>query len=209
MREETIKLGDARSCEIAILAADIGDPVMLEENYISGGVDVYAAAGNRLGRLTESSWVTQALQNGEVVHHASVNWINDQSDPPSVRIRVAIGEPNERYGPPEPVNRGYPVGVVGESNYQHTIRSCREGQRVQVLHEIGNPYDELALVVMTEAGEKLGYIPKSCWLRDAVHEEAKGCGATILSISAGPNGAGVVIDVELDSDGVEECAYRP
>lgn len=106
---------------------------------------------------------------------------------------------------------GYKVGLVGESNYQDTIRGCRPGQRAAVLHELGNPYDRDALVVTVGRGAKLGYIPKSSWLRDAVHVEDQGCKATIASINSGEDGAlGVVIEVELDRMGyIDQCDYRP
>lgn len=104
----------------------------------------------------------------------------------------------------------YSVVLAGESNYQEAIRACRSGERVQVLHEIGNPYDNEALVVATRNGAKLGYIPRSSWLREAVHNEGKGCSATIKSIATREQGLhGVVIEVELDMEGVDECAYRP
>lgn len=105
---------------------------------------------------------------------------------------------------------GYPVGLVGERNYQAAIRACRQGQLVHVVHELRNPHDAKALVVMTEAGDKLGYVPRDCWLRDAIHDEDKGCDAMIASVSAGEQGhKGVVIDVVLNPDGVQECEYQP
>lgn len=105
---------------------------------------------------------------------------------------------------------GYPVGLSGESSYQDAIRRGRKGQPVQVLHEADNPYDKKALVVLAENGDRLGYIPKSSWLRDAVHDEGKGCRAAIRSVERGGKGLyGVVIEVRLDSDGVDECDYRP
>ena len=45
--------------------------------------------------------------------------------------------------------KSYPVGLAGESNYQAAICVCREGEPVQICHEIGNPYDEDALVVVS------------------------------------------------------------
>lgn len=105
---------------------------------------------------------------------------------------------------------GYKVGLVGESNYQEAIRGCKPGQRADVLHELGNPYDKKALVVVTGRGAKLGYIPKSSWLRDAIHEEEQGCKATIAAVNSGEDGAlGVVIEVELDRMGyIEQCDYQ-
>lgn len=105
---------------------------------------------------------------------------------------------------------GYKVGLVGESNYQDAIRGCKPGQRADVLHELGNPYDLDALVVTVGRGAKLGYIPKSSWLRDAIHEEEQGCSARIAAVNSGEDGAlGVVIEVSLNNEGVEQCEYRP
>lgn len=106
----------------------------------------------------------------------------------------------------------YDVGLVGEANYQEAIRACREREPVQILHEIGNPYDEEALVVVTQSGEKIGYIARSNWLQRAVHQEGKGCDAQIKAVHRGERGLhGVVIEVELlyDGGGVDCCDYRP
>jgi hypothetical protein len=105
--------------------------------------------------------------------------------------------------------KGYPVGLAGESNYQAAICICRAGETVSVCHEIGNPHDENALVVLSNRGEKIGYIPRSSWLRDAIHEEGKGCEATILSIEGEREPMGVVIDVRLTDDELEIRDYVP
>lgn len=104
---------------------------------------------------------------------------------------------------------GYPVGIVGEQHYQAAVAGCSPDQSVDVLYELGNPYDELALVVKTKAGKKIGYIAHDCWLRDAIHEEGKSCSARILSINEGDHGTGVVLDVQVNGEGVGECDYQP
>ena len=102
------------------------------------------------------------------------------------------------------MSKTYPVGIVGEASYQATIRRCSTGQRVYIFHEPDNPYDELALAVAAGDGRTLGYIARDCWLRDAVHEEHRGCEATIKEISAAGGGQfGVVIDVALCGGGIE------
>jgi hypothetical protein len=101
------------------------------------------------------------------------------------------------------MGKTYQVGIVGEASYQGPIGRCFEGQRVHILHEPDNPYDPEALVVVTEAGATIGYIARDCWLQDAIHEEGRGCGASIKEItSAGAGGRGVVIDVALRGRGV-------
>lgn len=95
----------------------------------------------------------------------------------------------------------YPVGLVGESQYQSEIRNCSEGEPVRICHETGNPHDELALRCETRDGTVIGYIARSSWVRRALHEEGRGCAATIKSIaSAGDGLFGVVIDVTLTDD---------
>jgi hypothetical protein len=207
MREETIKLADARSCEDAIWNAGLCDPVTIEESIDRPGhLDVLTAGGERLGRLSSATWVAKALEEGLVVHHSSVNSLNYDVDPPSVRIRVAVGESTEEYATPSPP-RIYSVGLVGESNYQSSIQTCQAGQHVRVVHEIGNPYDPLALVVITASGEVIGYIPRENWLRRAIHEEAKGCDAYIRSVEGDAGRIGVVIQVSLNPNGVETRPY--
>ena len=102
----------------------------------------------------------------------------------------------------------YPVGLVGESNYQVAIRRCSEGQGAKVVVEIDNPYDELALAVVSEKGETLGYIARDSWLRDAIHEQGLGCEAVIKTIGVGETGLyGVVLDVSLNDDDIMERDY--
>lgn len=103
------------------------------------------------------------------------------------------------------MSRTYQVGIVGEANYQPAFRRCSTGQIVEVVHETGNPYDEYALAVATLDGETIGYIPRACWLQDAIHEEGRGCDAAIKSIdTAGKGLPGVVLDVSLNSNGISE-----
>jgi hypothetical protein len=101
------------------------------------------------------------------------------------------------------VSKTYPVGIVGEASYQASIRRCSEGQRVHILHEPDNPHDPEALAVVTDAGETIGYIARDCWLQDALHEEGRGCEASIKEIAtSGAKKLGVVIDVRLCGRGV-------
>ena len=89
--------------------------------------------------------------------------------------------------------------VVGESHYQAAIRGCRIGEPARIVYERGNPSDPQALAVESCRGEKVGYVARSSWLRDAIHEEGQGCSATIEQIAPGGGGAlGVVLRVTLD-----------
>lgn len=95
----------------------------------------------------------------------------------------------------------YPLGLVGESHYQDAIRNCHPGESVAICHEPDNPYDNRALRVENDIGQLIGYVPKSSWLREAIHEEGRGVAATILSVADGGSGnLGVVINVTLTDD---------
>ncbi len=104
----------------------------------------------------------------------------------------------------------YPLGLVGESNYQRAIRDTYVGGVVRVCHEIDNPFDELALRVENGSGQVIGYIPKTSWLRDAIFGSGRGCAATVREITKGGNGMlGVVINVTLTDDVIHERKYQP
>ena len=95
-------------------------------------------------------------------------------------------------------SKKYPTSIVGERSYQPAIFKCVAGQPVTLLRERDNPYDDLAIVVVCERRATIGYIARDSWLRDAIHDDAKGCRATIKSIDTGEAGVlGVVLDVEL------------
>jgi hypothetical protein len=103
----------------------------------------------------------------------------------------------------------YPLGIVGESNYQASIAKCRQGESVQICHETENPFDPQALRVENFLGKVIGYIPKDCWLRDAIHDQGRGCAATIKDIMLGDSGIyGVVLDVTLTDDTVNVRKYK-
>lgn len=102
----------------------------------------------------------------------------------------------------------YPIGLVGESQYQAAIAGCEAGELVRVCHEVGNPHDELALRCETREGTVIGYIARSSWLRRAIHEDGRGCAATIKNIASTENGMlGVVIDVTVTDDLVPERTF--
>lgn len=103
----------------------------------------------------------------------------------------------------------YPVGIVGEKNYQAAIRKLREGDQVTLWHEPDNPYDERAIAVATATGATIGYIGKDSWLRDVLLEEAKPCTAGVLRLASGPKGTGVTIEVTLAGQPVRERPFKP
>lgn len=92
----------------------------------------------------------------------------------------------ERFDPDPPM-RSYPVPIVGEGHYQPAIASCAVGDTAEIAHEIGNPFDNDALVVKVR-GERVGYIGRDHWLQDAVHDEGKTCLATVGSVTRAEGG---------------------
>ncbi len=67
--------------------------------------------------------------------------------------------------PPRPIDL-IEVPVAGfqyhEGMRQEVFRRLRSGQPLRLVREPDNPYDELAIAILTEDGHKLGYIPRSC-----------------------------------------------
>ena len=103
----------------------------------------------------------------------------------------------------------YPIGLVGEQHYQAAIAACSTGDPVQVWHEPDNPFDDQALAVADCDGRTLGYVPRSCFLREAVHDQGTGCQATILSIEDGHSSPfrHVTIEVELCDGPIRERGF--
>jgi hypothetical protein len=91
--------------------------------------------------------------------------------------------------------QSYPVGLAGERAYQDAIAGCEAGQPVLIFREPDNPHDPDAIVVLSLAMRRLGYIPRDSWLQGAVHDEGKGCVGTVKEIEGPPGRLGVVIDV--------------
>lgn len=102
----------------------------------------------------------------------------------------------------------YPVGIVGEKNYQPAIRRCREGEAVSLIREPSNPYDSRAIAAVCARGRTLGYIANDSFLHRAVWKEKKGCTAQIRSIALRNGGLlGVVLDVQFCAGPLDERAF--
>lgn len=105
--------------------------------------------------------------------------------------------------------KSFPVGLVGERNYQAAIGRCRPGDRLLLWHEPDNPYDDQAIAVATPAGATIGYIAQDSWVHRALLREAKGCAATVQSIRSGGAGqSGVVIALVLSGATIAERAFK-
>ena len=94
--------------------------------------------------------------------------------------------------------RTYSVGVVGEQNYQAAIARCNVGDKVALFHETDNPHDDQAIVVLSRAGQTLGYIPRDSFVQRVVHEQGMACAATIKNASKGNRGfVELVLEVSI------------
>jgi HIRAN domain len=131
-------------------------------------------------------------------------------------LRGLFDEPNKASNKPAFTGktrltpRGYPVGIVGESNYQTAIKKCREGEAVTLLREPGNPHDQQAIVVVSARDETIGYVSRDSFVRGLVHEQEAGCDARILSIGGdGQPFLGVVIDVVICDQPIGQRVFRP
>ena len=104
---------------------------------------------------------------------------------------------------------GYPVQVVGESNYQSAVRTLRAGQPMRLVHEPNNPYDQRAVSVRTTRGKIVGYLPRGSWVTEVLLDQELPVDASVLEVSSGQAGQrGVVLHVVVGAgDGVEVRGY--
>ncbi|MEM8917217.1 MAG: hypothetical protein AAGE37_00040 [Pseudomonadota bacterium] len=95
------------------------------------------------------------------------------------------------------MGKSYPVGIVGESNYQRAIGQTSEGDPVTILLELDNPYSKTgkSLRVENVYGDVIGYIADDHWLKSALVHERQGCQAVVLGIEGNP--IGVILEVCL------------
>lgn len=102
----------------------------------------------------------------------------------------------------------YPVAIVGEQNYQSAVNTCRRGEKAYVLREPDNPYDAMALVVLNERGDTIGYIGRDHWLQDVVHQQERMPVASIKDIEPTDGGnLGVVLNVIVTDNETAEVSY--
>lgn len=217
MKQHMVDLAELDRFRDAIrgLTADaLGQPVTIVRDPADPTtVLVHNGAGQPVGILPRRGKLCKAILAGARIGHASWQGIGEPGAdgcPSKLRVRVVIVDEGEHYEhPPVAPPRTYQVGIVGESNYQPAIRRCSPGQQVQIVREQGNPHDRQALAVVTSSGATIGYIPRDHWLQRAVHDEGKGCDATIRRISSGGAGSlGVVLDVALNSRGLGTRSFN-
>ena len=204
------RLAGAKHSQHTLGSIQIGEMVKCAARS-DGGITFSVQEGNEIGYLTSRHTVAQALGSGATVLHCSVNSIRQPTAAKphlEVSVRIVTGSADEHYRPPPVYSaQTYRVGLSGESFYQSEIAECREGDPVLIYHEADNPFDPLALSVRTMAGESIGYVPKSSWLKTAVFDEGKPVSATILGLYPGVI-TNVVLNVWLDGPALQRRLYR-
>ena len=178
-------IGRAQSFDVLTAAVSTTKP---------GGYDFFDAGGDRIGWLTNKSPVSQELNAGKILLHASVNSVGGQ-----IRARLVTGDPGESYEPAPVLIRYYEINAVGEQFYQSAIIRCSAEDAIVIIHELGNPHDDRALAVSTE-NSVIGYLPRDSWVHRAVFDEGKGCAARIARFKLNPRDFHeVVLDVAVEA----------
>lgn len=116
-----------------------------------------------------------------------------------------FGSETEAAGPPY---RTYTLGIVGESHKnpdgssrQAEIKRCREGEAVQLIAEPDNPYDPLAVAVLSRRGTCIGYISRDHneWIGQKLADEgiASACIDMIVGGERGKPSRGVLLELKM------------
>lgn len=166
---------------------------------------------NDLGVLPRSGKLMEAVLDGAYITAVSVQRVIQPTDKKpsfglSVNVELTLDAPSGG-------DKSYPVGIVGEAHHQPAIAACVINEEVTIAYERGNPFDSSAIVVLNRYQERIGYIGRQHWLRDAI-EEGKGCAASIGEITLNSQSGvyGVVLQVELDRNAlpiVDYVAHEP
>lgn len=183
----------------AIALVEWSQPLTIEKTD-AGQLRFLDQNGNLIGTVTHRHKVAKLIAEGMLVHECMTgNFFRAHEGLPhgSVNIRVDLLEPGEEPPKPQPSIRDYPVGLVGESFCQPAIRKCRVGEPVVLWHQTDNPHDDLAIAVSRINGDRIGYISRDSWLRDAIHRDQQGASAFVLGLNSGRHGIGVVLQVSL------------
>lgn len=202
LTEKTFKLAGASKCQFEISYAKVGDNLLAEFDLDrDGAYTLVSEDGDILGYLSARHWVSVDLESGRSLLHARVTEITDNDDGDlCLKVRVVTGDPGDVYAPPAPERQVFHANIVGESYRQDAIARAKAGEPVRLLHETGNKYDPRAIMVVTQQGEQIGYLPRDGWLTDALIDEQRAYAARIAEIHS-PSGtrkfAAVVLEVTL------------
>jgi hypothetical protein len=207
MKQQMVDLKELERFRDAHVGLEWGQSVSIgPDPNDAGAVLVSNDRGQPCGVLPRRGSLCKEILAGAKIGHISWQMIDRGPDGQLSRLRVPIVTVNEGEHfemPPKVEPKQYPVGIVGEASYQPAIRRCSNGQRVSIVHELGNPYDKNALAVVTESGETIGYIGRDSWLQEAVHDQGHGCEAMIKEVRASGGGKfGVVLDVTVSGHSI-------
>ncbi|MFC3430689.1 MULTISPECIES: HIRAN domain-containing protein [Sphingobium] len=106
------------------------------------------------------------------------------------------------------LRRIYTVGIVGESHKnsdgssrQSEIRRCRVGEPVKLVAEPHNPYDSLAIAVLSRRGICIGYISRdhNGWIGEKLADQAiaSACIGMIVGGELGKPSRGVLLELKM------------
>lgn len=106
---------------------------------------------------------------------------------------------------------GYTMHIVGEQHYQEAIAASEANDPITVAHEVGNPHDNEALVVINaQSGRTLGYLPRDSFVHRLVFEEGKSVTGQIESIFDREGYLEIKVHVEIEAqEAAPKAAYRP
>lgn len=97
----------------------------------------------------------------------------------------------------------YSVNLVGESYRQPAIQTLRVGDRIDLVHDQGNPHDDCAVKAITVDGLQIGFVPRDSFIQRLVAVEGKKLYAEIQAVTGGVKGKrhkGVVLLVATSKD---------
>ena len=167
--------------------------------------------GIPVGRITSRTKLGALLAAGQHVARAKVKSVEGfYQDQPPYKLNAVfyVGPPGCEYVEPVVAPKQFPLRLVGEQFYARAIARCREGDRVTLVHETGNPYDARALAVVSPRNEIIGYIPREGWLHRALLDEGNGYRAIIVGLFTAERGfRKAVIRVDLAGDPAGKRAY--
>ncbi len=104
------------------------------------------------------------------------------------------------------MTRRYPVGLVGEQNYQPAVARVSPGQNAFIVHEPDNRFDPKALAVKNERGELIGYIARDSFIQRLWHDEGQEPIAFVSRVHDHKGFRQVVIEVLIDGEEANDDA---
>jgi len=106
----------------------------------------------------------------------------------------------------------YTCNLGGESYRQHTIRRCREGERVILKREPNNPYDKNAIAVLRQDGDQIAYLSRhnAAWVAELM-DKGERLEAKVAHITGGTRDKptrGVLIEIDTEPSDRGEKTIR-